>query len=132
MIDRGDMKRLTVLIVEDDPHSQLYFSRLLSVHYETATASSAREAWDLLHNRSFDLVLMDISLTGGEDGLSLTRRMRREKAFATLPVIAVTAYAFPEDRHRALEAGCTDYLSKPVSGADLYRKIGELTGNKLT
>jgi CheY-like chemotaxis protein len=120
-------KRIAVLIVEDDPHSQLYFRKLLSVTYDTAVASSAREAWDLMHNESFDMVLMDISLKGDEDGLSLTRRLRAEEAFRGIPIVAVTAYAFPDDKRRALEAGCTDYLSKPVSSNDLHQKIAELT-----
>lgn len=129
MKDQLTSQRKNVLIVEDDPHSQLYFNKLLSGLYDTATASSAREAWDLLQSRSFDLVLMDISLSGGEDGLSLTRRLRKEEAFSSLPILAVTAYAFPEDRHKALAAGCTDYLPKPVSSNDLHRKIAELTRN---
>ncbi|MZQ80280.1 MAG: response regulator, partial [Bacteroidales bacterium] len=69
--------------------------------------------------------LMDISLKGDEDGLSLTRRLRAEEDFKKLPIIAVTAYAFPDDRMRAMKAGCTDYLPKPVSSNDLYRKITE-------
>lgn len=118
---------MAVLIVEDDPHSQLYFRKLLSGIYDTAVAASAREAWDLLHKEPFSLVLMDISLKGDEDGLSLTRRLRSEEAFKNMPIVAVTAYAFPDDRKRALEAGCTDYLSKPVSSNDLHLKIAELT-----
>jgi CheY-like chemotaxis protein len=120
-------KRMAVLIVEDDPHSQLYFRKLLSAMYDTSVAASAREAWDLLHKETFNLVLMDISLKGDEDGLSLTRRLRTEETFKNLPIVAVTAYAFPDDRRRALEAGCTDYLSKPVSSNDLNLKIAELT-----
>lgn len=127
MNESTSIKRLAILIVEDDPHSQLYFTKLLSGLYDTAVAASAREAWDLLHGRSFDLVLMDISLKGDEDGLSLTRRLRAEEAFRKLPIVAVTAYAFPDDKRRALEAGCTDYLPKPVSSNDLHRMIAELT-----
>lgn len=127
MKESTPQKRTAILIVEDDPHSQLYFNKLLSGTYDTAVVASAGEAWDLLHREKFDLVLMDISLTGGEDGLSLTRRLRREDDFAVLPIVAVTAYAFPEDRQRALDAGCTDYLSKPVSSNDLHLKIAELT-----
>jgi len=118
---------MAILIVEDDPHSQLYFTKLLSGLYDTAVAASAREAWDLLHSRTFDLVLMDISLKGDEDGLSLTRRLRSEAAFEKLPIVAVTAYAFPDDKRRAIDSGCTDYLPKPVSSNDLHRKIAELT-----
>ena len=127
MKETSSLKRLAILIVEDDPHSQLYFTKLLSGLYDTAVAASAREAWDLLHGRVFDLVLMDISLKGDEDGLSLTRRLRSEEPFSKLPIVAVTAYAFPDDKRRALEAGCTDYLPKPVSSNDLHRKIAELT-----
>ena len=127
MKDPASSERIAILIVEDDPHSQLYFTKLLSGMYDTAVASSAREAWDLLHERHFSLVLMDISLKGDEDGLSLTRRLRTEEAFTRLPIVAVTAYAFPDDKRRALEAGCTDYLPKPVSSNDLHRKIAELT-----
>jgi CheY-like chemotaxis protein len=126
MKEPASSKRMVILIVEDDLHSQLYFKKLLTDLYDTAVAFSAREAWDMLHSSSFDLVLMDISLQGDEDGLSLTRRLRQEEAFKKLPIIAVTAYAFPDDRHRAIEAGCTDYLPKPVSSYDLHRKIAEL------
>jgi CheY-like chemotaxis protein len=118
---------MAILIVEDDPHSQLYFTKLLAGLYDTAVADSAADAWNLLHERTFDLVLMDISLKGDEDGLSLTRRLRTEELFEKLPIVAVTAYAFPDDRKRAIEAGCTDYLPKPVSSSDLHRKIAELT-----
>jgi CheY-like chemotaxis protein len=127
MKDPSSSKRMTILIVEDDPHSQLYFTKLLSGLYDTAVAESAAEAWDQLHDRKFDLVLMDISLKGDEDGLSLTRRLRAEDGYGMLPIVAVTAYAFPDDRKRALEAGCTDYLPKPVSSNDLHHKIAELT-----
>ena len=127
MKDQLSPERKSVLIVEDDAHSQLYFSKLLSEMYDISAVTSARDAWNLLHSKSFDLVLMDISLAGEEDGLSLTRRLRKEEAFKELPILAVTAYAFPEDKPKALAAGCTDYLSKPVSSGDLHRKIAELT-----
>jgi two-component system sensor histidine kinase/response regulator len=127
MKEPSSSKRIAILIVEDDPHSQFYFRKLLSGLYDTDVASTAREAYDLLHSRAFGLVLMDISLKGDEDGLSLTRRLREEEAFKKLPIVAVTAYAFPDDRKRALDAGCTDYLPKPVSSSDLHRKIAELT-----
>ena len=127
MTDSSSSRRMAILIVEDDPHSQLYFTKLLSGLYDTAVAESAAEAYKLLHERAFDLVLMDISLKGDEDGLSLTRRLREEETYGSLPIVAVTAYAFPDDRKRAIEAGCTDYLPKPVSSSDLHRMIADLT-----
>ena len=127
MKDPSSSRRIAILIVEDDPHSQLYFTKLLAGLYDTAVADTAADAYNLLHERAFDLVLMDISLKGDEDGLSLTRRLREEEAFGSLPIVAVTAYAFPDDRKRAINAGCTDYLPKPVSSNDLHRMIVELT-----
>ncbi len=129
MKDPNTSEHKTILVVEDDPHSQLYFRKLLSERFNVVAVISAREAWDVIHKSTVDLVLMDISLSGGEDGLSLTRRLRNEAAFKMLPILAVTAYAFPEDRQKALNAGCSDYLSKPVSSEDLYRKIADLIQN---
>jgi len=122
--EKPDLKK--ILIVEDDPHSQLYFKKLLSGSYNIFTAISAREAWESINKNNFDLVLMDISLSGGEDGLSLTRRIRNEPSFKSLLILAVTAYAFPEDRRRALDAGCNDYLSKPVNNIELQSKVEEM------
>ena len=87
MKEPSSPKRMAILIVEDDPHSQLYFNKLLSGIYDTAVAATAREAWELLHSRTFNLVLMDISLKGDEDGLSLTRRLREEESFKKLPIV---------------------------------------------
>jgi len=126
MNDRLSTEQKSVLIVEDDAHSQLYFRKLLSGIYDIAAVTNARDAWDLLHSRHIDIVVMDISLAGEEDGLSLTRRLRQEEEFRSLPILAVTAYAFPEDKPKALAAGCTDYLSKPVNSNDLLRKVNEL------
>jgi CheY-like chemotaxis protein len=66
---------------------------------------------------------MDISLRGEEDGLSLTRRIRADAAIAKIPVIAVTAHAFTEDKRRSYEAGCDDYLAKPFRTQQLRERI---------
>lgn len=56
---------------------------------------------------------MDISLPGDENGLELTRRIRESESLRDLPIIAVTAHAFPRDRENSLAAGCNEYISKP-------------------
>ncbi|MDZ7633386.1 MAG: response regulator [Bacteroidales bacterium] len=127
MNEPSSPNRLAILIVEDDPHSQLYFTKLLSGLYDTAVAASAREAWDLLHGRVFDLVLMDISLKGDEDGLSLTVVCGRRLPMRICLLLRSRPMHPPMTSEKALEAGCTDYLPKPVSSNDLHRKIAELT-----
>ena len=96
---------------------------LLAREYNLRIASTAAAAWTILEATAIDLVLMDLSLQGEEDGISLTRRIRRDERFATLPVIAVTAHAFPKDRIQSLEAGCNAYFSKPFQIEELKRSM---------
>lgn len=72
------------------------------------------------------LILMDIELGSVEDGLSLTRSLRAEQRWMGIPIVALTAYATLEDGNRALEAGCNDFIAKPVSRNDLIAKIDAL------
>jgi DNA-binding response OmpR family regulator len=65
---------------------------------------------------------LDLALGGG-DGLALVRFLREQERWKQLPIIAVTAYASPEDRERALAEGCDDYLTKPVNRRELLAKI---------
>jgi PAS domain S-box-containing protein len=116
-------KRKTILVVEDDPGNQLYLKVILSKQYNLLTASDAAGGMDVLKTQGADLILMDVSLHGGEDGLSLTRKIRRNPAWASLPIIAITAHAFPEDRRQSLDAGCSDYISKPFKRSDLEQMI---------
>ena len=102
-----------ILVVEDDIQSQQYMKILLSKQYFVEVASSAADAWATLQRAPVDLVLMDISLHGEIDGLQLTRMIRDDASFKALPVIALTAHAFPADRQKSIDAGCSDYLSKP-------------------
>jgi two-component system, sensor histidine kinase and response regulator len=113
----------SILIVEDDWNSQRYYEYMLSPDYDIFTASTAGSAFSMLQEYSFDLVLMDIMLIGEEDGLSLTRRLRAVEKCRSLPVIAISAYAFPADKSKALEAGCSDFLAKPVKKDDLINMI---------
>ena len=71
---------------------------------------------------------MDISLHGDIDGLQLTRIIRDSDAHAELPIIALTAHAFPADRQKSIDAGCTDYISKPFQRDQLLRLIEKYIG----
>jgi CheY-like chemotaxis protein len=113
----------TILVVEDDWNSQKYYECLLSPEYDIYTASTGGSAFSMLEEFGFDLILMDVMLIGDEDGLSLTRRLRSNPKYTNIPIIAVSAYAFPEDRAKAMKAGCNDFLAKPVRKDDLLRAI---------
>ncbi len=118
----------TILFVEDDEETQEYMSSLLSKQYNLRLASNAVAAWSIITGESIDLVLMDLSLQGDEDGISLTKRIRQEERFTTIPIIAVTAHAFPKDRIQSLEAGCNAYFSKPFQIEELKSTMASLLG----
>jgi len=112
-----------ILIVEDDEQSRRYVEVLLGKEYELHAASWAAPAWEMLNSMNIDLVLMDISLPGEENGLELTRRIRADEDLGQIPVIALTAHAFPRDRENSLNAGCNDYISKPFDRQTLIDTI---------
>jgi CheY-like chemotaxis protein len=117
-----------VLVVEDDADTQTYMKTLLAPRYDIVVAASGTEARQhlALDEGEIRIVLMDLSLRGPEDGLSLTRWLRSEARWRTLPVIATTAHAFTEDRLHALAAGCNAYLRKPIEIHELFATMERL------
>lgn len=121
--NEADAGLYSVLFVEDDEETQEYMASLLAREYNLRIASTAAAAWSILESTRIDLVLMDLSLQGEEDGISLTRRIRRDERYSGTPIIAVTAHAFPKDRIQSLEAGCNAYFSKPFQIEELKRSM---------
>jgi signal transduction histidine kinase/ActR/RegA family two-component response regulator len=113
-----DFSDLLVLLVEDDPPSRYVARHLLeSLGVEVVEAEDGREALERLMAGCYDLVLMDCQMPY-MDGLEVTRRFRRQELEGRhTPIVALTAYAFDEDRERALAAGMDDHEAKPVSRA---------------
>lgn len=112
----------TILVVEDVEDNSdllnLYFSKTQA---ELLFAKNGKEAVDICKSHpGFDLVLMDIQLPG-MNGYEATREIK--KFMPNLPVIALTAYAQLEDRKKCLEAGCNDFLSKPINKATLFMTV---------
>jgi len=106
---------MTILIVEDNPANQLLVSAVLEREgYRLELAGSAVEARQVLARGLPDLILMDIQLPG-MDGLTFTRELKADPASNGIPVVALTALAMSGDRERALAAGCTGYISKPIN-----------------
>ncbi|MFA6232758.1 MAG: response regulator [Bacteroidota bacterium] len=118
----SDVKK-SILVVEDDEQSQKYMRILLSREFEVFIAAGSSQAWEILESENIVLILMDLSLRDGEDGLKITRRIRESGPSPDVPIIALTAHAFPEDRKRSLEAGCNDYVSKPFQWVHLKSVI---------
>ncbi|MFZ1730986.1 MAG: response regulator [Bacteroidota bacterium] len=115
-----------ILVVEDDEQSMRYLQVLLGPNYEVRSANWAESAWNILQEFPIDLVLMDISLPGEENGLQLTRRIRASETFRDIPIVAVTAHAFPRDRENSIAAGCNEYISKPFERMYLLSVVESL------
>ncbi len=116
-------KKGRILIVEDDQNAQNLFRFFLQNQYELYYAISVVEAKRQLKEHNVDLILLDLSLVGNEDGLDLARFMRQSKQWKSIPIIAVTAHAFTSDRDNVINAGCNDYMAKPIMKDQLLEKI---------
>lgn len=103
-----------ILVVEDNEANQMLVRAVLELEgYRVVLAGSAPEALEQLKQSSPDLILMDVQLPG-EDGLSLTRRLKQDPSTAAIPVVALTAHAMTGDRDIAMGAGCVGYIAKPI------------------
>ncbi|NCC34467.1 MAG: PAS domain-containing hybrid sensor histidine kinase/response regulator, partial [Chloroflexia bacterium] len=112
----------TILLAEDMATNILVIgSYLEDLGYTIITAANGQEAIERAQEETPDLILMDIQMPV-MDGLEATRRLRAHPRFATIPIIALTALAMAGDRERCLEAGATDYISKPVQ----LKQLGEM------
>jgi CheY-like chemotaxis protein len=103
-----------VLIVDDNQvNLKLVMYVVEAAGFEVTTAVDAEKALATLATVRPDVILMDLQLPG-IDGLELTRRIKADPATRDIAIIAVTAYAMKGDREKALEAGCDDYVTKPI------------------
>lgn len=117
------MAKARILIVEDNRDNMTLIVDVLdSLDYEVIQAHDGEQGVRLALNEKPDLVLMDLSLPR-MDGWTATRALRQMEGFAHIPILALTAHAMVGDRERAMEAGCTDYISKPINIQELASKL---------
>jgi DNA-binding response OmpR family regulator len=118
------------MVVEDfDDTRQMIALELRQEGYEVIEVSNGRDAVELVKRRCPDLVLMDLSLPGW-DGLSAAYRMRELEAMCHVPIVACTAHSAAVHREVALEAGCDDYVEKPIDLGLLKRVVSRLLAGR--
>lgn len=108
------MKSKTVLVIEDNElNMKLVRSMLQLAHYEIVEAKNAEDGIKLAREHLPKLILMDIQLPG-IDGLDATRIIKKNPKLAHIPIVALTSYAMQGDEEKAISAGCTGYIAKPI------------------
>ncbi len=121
---------MRIMYVEDNPANVFLIRRVAKEgNHEVFSFIDGVEALEKFEEVNPDLVLMDIQLSGELNGLEVVRRLRA--AGHEVPIIAVTAYAMVGDKERCLEAGCTDYVAKPLPVAQLVEMFRQYTRKHL-
>ncbi|MCP4427587.1 MAG: response regulator [Chloroflexi bacterium] len=123
-------ERKQVLCVEDNSVNMLLVSRIVEAEgHELIKAEDGPKALDILNGTVPDIILLDINLPG-IDGLELARRFKADARLAPVPLVATTAQVLVGDRERCLEAGCDDYLPKPLDIRKLRSVIRHYLGDE--
>ena len=114
------MKR--ILIAEDNDSNFILMTYILKKYYQYDRAKNGQEAVELVEKNNYDIILMDIKMPI-MDGMEATRQIKEKHP--DLPIIALTANAFDSDRQLAFEAGCDEFLPKPISSEVCLKTIAK-------
>jgi PAS domain S-box-containing protein len=120
----------TILVVEDNNTNAELIEAYLWKEVNIDIASDGITALEMAKRNKYDLVLMDINLGPGIDGLETTQRMRNINGYEEIPVIALTGYTMESDREKILKHGCDDILSKPFSQTQLKSVMAKISFNR--
>jgi two-component system, cell cycle response regulator DivK len=117
-----------ILLIEDNEQNRYLTTFLLDKHgYEVVTASSGELGIEMARQSLPRLILLDIQLPA-MDGYAVARQLRLDPLLADIPIVAVTSYAMSGDREKAMDAGCTGYIEKPINPetfvSDMERYLG--------
>jgi two-component system cell cycle response regulator DivK len=113
-----------ILYIEDNDQNFYLVSFIMSAKGYTVTRGcDGREGLDLATRENPDLILLDIQLPV-MDGYETARELRKIPGVSTTPIVALTSYAMAGDREKALAAGCTGYIEKPINPKTFTEQIG--------
>ncbi|MBF0126984.1 MAG: response regulator, partial [Magnetococcales bacterium] len=122
---RASLAGARLLLAEDNEINQQVARELLEqVGIEVVIVNNGQEAVDRVVKEHFDVILMDLQMPI-MDGLTATRRIRRDRCAAEVPIIAMTANAMNGDREKCLDAGMNDHIAKPVEPDEMYTTLAK-------
>ena len=115
----------TILVVEDNELNMKLVRGLIKIgNYGMLEAIDAESGIEQIREQRPDLVLMDIQLPG-MDGLSATKIIKKDPSLKDIPVVALTSYAMQGDEEKALAAGCSGYIAKPIDTRKFLETIAQ-------
>jgi CheY-like chemotaxis protein len=115
----------TILVVEDNELNMKLVRGLIKIgNYSMLEAIDAESGIEQIREQRPDLVLMDIQLPG-MDGLSATQIIKEDPSLKEIPIVALTSYAMQGDEEKALEAGCSGYIAKPIDTRKFLETISQ-------
>lgn len=125
------MSAKKILMVEDNSANRMVFTDLLELEgFDVTPLDNAEEALSLAPDLKPDLILIDIQLPG-MDGLTATKLLRKDTRTQSIPIVALTSYAMPGDRERALVAGCSGYITKPIRVEQFREEVHRCVDQKV-
>lgn len=123
--------KIKVLIIEDNTQNMYMLSYLLeSENYEVLKAFSGVDGIESAVKQRPDIILLDIQLPQ-MDGYEVTKKLRAVEKLKQTPIIAVTSYAMPGDKEKALESGATGYIEKPINPDTFISQMKSFLPNNL-
>jgi two-component system cell cycle response regulator DivK len=115
-----------ILVVDDKEDSRVLVGKVLRLRgYEVIGAGTGEDAIKMAQTELPALILMDVRLPGGIDGLEATRCIKAMPQLAHIPILAMTASVRPEDEQRALDIGCSGFVRKPIDIDELPKQVAE-------
>lgn len=123
--------RPVILVADDYPENRRLLYFYLRDRYEVLHAATAEEAIETLRTQSVDLAILDLNFCDGMSGIDAIQAIRKDPAISGIRALALTAYAYPDDRQRCLDAGFDDYIAKPVFKKGLLETIGKMFGDSV-
>ncbi|HRN26275.1 MAG: PAS domain S-box protein [Ignavibacteriaceae bacterium] len=115
-----------LLYVEDDAVALEFINIILSSAYDVDTAINAATALECTAKKEYDILMLDINLGRGMDGIELMQRIREKDYYKKIPTVAVTAFASDYDKNEFLSKGFTHYISKPFTQKELNVLLAEI------
>lgn len=118
-----EKRDIQLLCVDDDSFTREYLDYILKNVYNISFAENGFTAIEMTKSRKFSLILMDINLGKGMDGIETTRKIRMLPGYENVPIIAMTAFAMKGDREEFINGGMEEYISKPFKSNELIKMI---------